>query len=143
MRIVGFFNASYSQFDLKLFDLATLLSECALAKHSISNKCLPGNNHYQATNRHDLNMYLYRILAILGVQKEVSINGHKSALDHALRSVVSNKATSKVIAVVGEVLTLNRLVIDICTRYVEGVLEDQAVRAKLDDEDLQWEMICG
>ena len=141
-KVIGYSDHTLPN-DMKVLEMATLLGAVILEKHFTHDKTLPGNDHYHAMDKEDLqgfNKNLERIFTILGDQKKHPLNEEKTARKNARRSLVATVDISEGAAVTREHLTWKRPGHGISPKFIEDIIGKQAVRKILEDESLQWDM---
>ena len=143
-RIVGYSDHTMPG-DMKTLEVAALLGAEIIEKHFTHDKTLPGNDHYHAMDKRDLQLFYDRfdgLMGLLGESEKRVLEVEKSARLHARRSLVASRLIRA-----GSVISTTDL---ICKRPGSGIspkLIDDVIgmTAKSDineDERLAWEKLC-
>jgi sialic acid synthase SpsE len=141
--VIGYSDHVVPDETMSALEVAVLHGCVILEKHFTHDKTLPGNDHYHAMDKQDLQAFLaklnkYQVLLSECSDKDLKIE--QQAREHARRSIVANGDIEA-----GEFLTENNL---ICKRpahgvspiYWDEVIGKKAVMNIDDDTPLQWRM---
>jgi len=143
-RIVGYSDHTMPG-DMTTLEVAALLGAEIIEKHFTHDKTLPGNDHYHAMDKRDLQSFCQRfdrLLGLFGESEKRVLEVEEPARRHARRSLVASRLIRA-----GSVISVTDL---ICKRPGSGIspkLIDDVVgmTAKSDineDERLAWEKLC-
>jgi N-acetylneuraminate synthase len=142
--LIGYSDHVVPDETISALEVAALKGAVIIEKHFTHDKTLPGNDHYHAMNKTDLQAFvkkleIYQVLTLGSNKKDLS-NEELSRM-HARRSIVSKYDIKK-----GELFDETNL---ICKRPAHGISpihwdEIVGTRANADipeDMHIQWEMI--
>jgi N-acetylneuraminate synthase len=124
--------------------LATLLGSQILEKHFTHDKTLPGNDHYHAMDRDDLQLFCASLDTLRtlygGHEKDLALES--MAITHARRSIVAARAIRA-----GELLTANNLIAKRPGHGISPAEWDRVVGAAAacdidEDTPLSWDMVA-
>lgn len=128
---------------ISALEAATLLGASILEKHFTHDKTLPGNDHYHAMDRHDLERFVsklktYRVLVGVGVK---ALRYEEIARKHARRSIVAARRIER-----GEVFSEDNLIAKRPGHGISPLCWDEIVGRKSavvieDDELLRWSQV--
>ncbi len=128
---------------ISALEMASLLGSCILEKHFTHDKNLPGNDHYHAMDKYDLQKFLNKIkkYKTLNGQKEKNLDLEKNAILHARRSIASNGFIKK-----GDYITENNIIAKrpghgISPIYWDEIIGKKAIKDIEDDTLINWNML--
>jgi N-acetylneuraminate synthase len=141
-KLIGYSDHTLPH-DMKVCEMATLLGSVIIEKHFSHDKTLPGNDHYHAMDKHDLQVFrrnLERTFTVLGSFKVEALAAEEPARRNARRSLVSahDIPAGKVIEVSD--LTFKRPAHGISPRSIDELVGKTAKQAITEDAVLQWGM---
>jgi N-acetylneuraminate synthase len=127
--------------DMRILEIATLLGARVLEKHFTHDKTLPGNDHYHAMDKNDLQRFLLRLkstLASIGEFRLRALPEEDSARVNARRSLVTSRALKAGEWLAPENLTWKRPAHGISPRHYDEVTGMRARRDLPEDTVLAW-----
>ena len=130
--------------DMRNLEIASLLGAKILEKHFSHDKTLPGNDHYHAMDKYDLQLFMKqmeRVVNIVGNQHKSVLATEEISRRNARRSLVANKNIAKDKIIEASDLTFKRPAHGICPSKLNEVLGKKAVVEILEDEILQWRFL--
>ena len=141
-KLIGYSDHTLPH-DMKVCEMATLLGSVIIEKHFSHDKTLPGNDHYHAMDKHDLQVFrrnLERTFTVLGSFKVEALAAEEPARRNARRSLVSAQdiPAGKVIELSD--LTFKRPAHGISPRSIDELVGKTAKQAIAEDAVLQWGM---
>ena len=142
-KIIGYSDHTLPN-DMKVCELATMLGSVIIEKHFTHDKTLPGNDHYHAMDKYDLQLFrdnLDRVFDILGVFKIEAIEDEDLARKNARRSLVAQKDIPKGKIIEESDLTFKRPAHGISPKFIDEVVGKTAVSDISDDVVMQWNML--
>ena len=131
--------------DMKILEVATLLGARILEKHFTHNKLLPGNDHYHAMNKEDLQVFrknMQRILSAVGPLEITALASEEPARRNARRSLVAARAIAAGTIISEKDLTWKRPAHGISPRHYDEVLGMKALTPIEEDTVLRWEYLA-
>lgn len=129
--------------DMQVCEIATLLGARIIEKHFTHDKTLPGNDHYHAMDKHDLQRFCSRldsIFAILGSFRVTALAEEEPARQNARRSLVAARQIPAGKLIDHDDLTFKRPAHGISPRNIDELLGKTAINTIDDDVVLQWHM---
>ena len=123
---------------------AVALGASIIEKHFTHDKTLPGNDHYHAMDKDDLQLFrdnLDRVFDILGVFKVEVLEDEDLARKNARRSLVAQKDIPKGKIIEESDLTFKRPAHGISPKFIDEVVGKTAVNDISDDVVMQWNML--
>lgn len=142
-KLIGYSDHTMPQ-NMKNLELATLLGAVIVEKHFTHDKTLPGNDHYHAMDKHDLELFfrnLNYVELVLGTDEVVSLPVEEISRKHARRSLVASRKINTGEKILREDLTWKRPGSGISPKYIESVVEKKAISEIGKDAVLKWEML--
>ena len=142
-KIIGYSDHTLPN-DMDVLEIATLLGATILEKHFTHDKTLPGNDHYHAMDKDDLQIFIHklqRIFILLGEQKKYPLLSENIARKNARRSLVSACNIVNGAFITKDQLTWKRPADGISPRDIDKLIGKQVVRDIAEDEVLQWNMM--
>ena len=142
-KIIGYSDHTLPN-DMKVCELATMLGSIIIEKHFTHDKNLPGNDHYHAMDKDDLQLFrdnLDRVFDILGVFKVEALEDEDLARKNARRSLVAQKDIPKGKIIEESDLTFKRPAHGISPKFIDEVVGKTAVNDISDDVVMQWNML--
>lgn len=142
-KIIGYSDHTLPQ-DMKVCEMATILGSVIIEKHFTHDKTLPGNDHYHAMDKEDLNLFrknLERIFEILGSFKVEALDAEAPARANARRSLVALRDIPKGKIIAKEDLTFKRPAHGVSPKFIDDVVGRIALIDIKDDDVLQWNML--
>jgi len=142
-KIIGYSDHTLPN-DMKVCELATMLGSVIIEKHFTHDKTLPGNDHYHAMDKDDLQLFrdnLDRVFDILGVFKVGALEDEDLARKNARRSLVAQKDIPKGKIIEESDLTFKRPAHGISPKFIDEVVGKTAVNDISDDVVMQWNML--
>jgi N-acetylneuraminate synthase len=142
-KIIGYSDHTLPG-EMKVLEMATLLGAVILEKHFTHDKTLPGNDHYHAMDKNDLQLFkknLKSIFSILGDQKKRPLSSEEPARSNARRSLVAANDIPQGTIIKREDLTWKRPAHGISPKFIEDVLGQKAVKEIAEDDVLQWRLL--
>jgi len=130
--------------DMQVLELATLLGARILEKHFTHEKTLPGNDHYHAMDKYDLekfNSRLQSIQQLLGSYEKAAIPSESPAREHARRSLVAATSIPAGTILRAEHLISKRPAHGISPVEIDGVLGRTASVDINEDDLLSWNQL--
>lgn len=130
--------------EMKVLEIATLLGSMIIEKHFTHDKTLPGNDHYHAMDKDDLNKFnkmLDEILTIVGNEKVHALEIESKSRANARRSLVAKQNIPKEKKIDYHDLTWKRPASGISPRFIDDVIGKKAVSEIKADEVLIWEKL--
>lgn len=127
--------------DMEVMKIATLLGAAVIEKHFSHDKTLPGNDHYHAMDKEDLehfNQLMDRTFELLGSFTLTALPDEEKARQNARRSLVAARDIPEGKVIDRDDLTWKRPAHGISPRNIETVIGKKALRAIAEDEILQW-----
>jgi N-acetylneuraminate synthase len=141
-RVVGYSDHTLPD-DMRILELAYVLGAEILEKHFTHDKSLPGNDHYHAMDKHDLEKFrgnIARVVMLLGKQEKHALPSEGAARQHARRSLVAACAIGAGTKITEEMLTWKRPAHGISPAEICEVIGLSASRDIAEDDLLTWEM---
>ncbi len=127
--------------DMHILELATILGATVLEKHFTFDKTLPGNDHYHAMDKNDLEAFYKRIrraLNAIGPLEVRALPEEAPARRNARRSLVAARNIAAGEIITGADLTWKRPAHGISPKYYEKVIGMVASRDLPEDTVMQW-----
>ena len=142
-KLIGYSDHTMPQ-NMKSLELATLLGAVILEKHFTHDKTLPGNDHYHAMDKHDLELFFRNINyveLVLGTDEVISLPGEEISRKHARRSLVALRKINAGEKILREDLTWKRPGSGISPKYIDSLIGKKAISEIEKDVVLKWEMV--
>ncbi|MBL09627.1 MAG: acetylneuraminic acid synthetase [Acidiferrobacteraceae bacterium] len=142
-KLIGYSDHTMPK-KMKSLELATLLGAVILEKHFTHDKTLPGNDHYHAMDRHDLELFfrnLNHVELILGTDEIASLPSEEISRKHARRSLVAARRINSGENILREDLTWKRPGSGISPKYIDSLIGKKAISEIEKDVVLKWEMV--
>lgn len=130
--------------DMRSLEIATLLGAVVLEKHFTHDKTLPGNDHYHAMDKQDLDLFrsnMQRVFTLLGEQRKHALESEDPAREHARRSLVAVKNIAAGTRIGREHLTWKRPAHGVSPKDYERVVGRLARVDIVEDTVLQWDLL--
>jgi N-acetylneuraminate synthase len=130
--------------DMRTLEVATLLGARILEKHFTFDKTLPGNDHYHAMDKEDLQRFranMERVRALVGPVAVQALASEEPARKNARRSLVAARDIPAGAVIAREDLTWKRPAHGISPRCIDEVLGMQARASIPEDTVLQWRLL--
>ena len=121
-----------------------MLGAEVLEKHFTHDKSLPGNDHYHAMDRQDLDSFcreLSRSIQILGVANKKVLESEEPARQHARRSLVAAVSIPVGTKISRDHLTWKRPGAGISPREIDDVIGCYAAQDIAEDELIEWSQL--
>ncbi len=128
---------------MEVLKIATLLGAAVLEKHFTHDKTLPGNDHYHAMDKKDLQHFHSELdftMRVLGDFKKKPLPSEEKSRANARRSLVALKSIRSGEAVSREHLTWKRPASGISPKDIDQLIGKTALRDIGEDEVLKWNM---
>jgi N-acetylneuraminate synthase len=142
-RLIGYSDHTVPG-EMKVLEVATLLGAFILEKHFTHDKTLPGNDHYHAMDKNDLNRFrlnMESVLTLVGSCDKKALESEGPARENARRSLVATRAINCGQSVSREDLTWKRPASGISPKDIEQLVGRKAARDIDEDEIIFWEMV--
>ena len=143
-RLIGYSDHTLPG-DMSILEMATLLGAVILEKHFTHDKRLPGNDHYHAMDRQDLQRFHKRLDALfarLGSFEVAALPSEAPARRHARRSLVAQHDLPKGHVIAREDLTWKRPAHGISPREIDLVVGMATRHGIPADSVIRWENLC-
>lgn len=130
--------------DMKVLEIATLLGAVIIEKHFTHDKSLPGNDHYHAMDKNDLNEFrqnLQRTLSIVGDERITALSSEQVSRENARRSLVAKRDIPKEKKIEYEDLTWKRPAKGVSPKYIDEIIGKVATENIQVDKVLKWTQI--
>ncbi len=121
-----------------------MLGAKIVEKHFTHDKSLPGNDHYHAMDKNDLQLFISKaneIIKLIGSYKKKSLDTEELARLNARRSLVAKKQIEQGSIITEEDLTFKRPAHGIPPYNFEDLIGKRAKVEILQDTILTWDMI--
>jgi N-acetylneuraminate synthase len=122
---------------------AVLLGAAVIEKHFTHDKTLPGNDHYHAMDKKDLQLFWQKWSStqeLLGSFKLEALKDEEPARRNARRSLVANKDIPQGKIIESEDLTWKRPAHGIGAQYFDQLVGKKALKEIKEDTVLHWNM---
>lgn len=132
--------------DMRNLETAVLLGASILEKHFTHDKSLPGNDHYHAMDKQDLEKFcgrLDRLFESLGEDKKRSMPSEEPARLNARRSLVAKRKIASGEKIKLEDLTWKRPGNGISPKEIEGIVGCRVAKNIDEDHIFQWSDFVG
>lgn len=142
-KVIGYSDHTLPR-EMKVLEVATLLGAVILEKHFTHDKGLPGNDHYHAMDKNDLQKFcrsLDTLFELLGSSKKHPLLQEASARKNARRSLVAAKDIGEGAVVTCDDLTWKRPASGISPMEIDSVIGKRAIRSILADEVITWNIL--
>jgi len=139
-KIIGYSDHTLPK-DMKVCEIATLLGSTIIEKHFTHDKTLPGNDHYHAMDKEDLQKFkssLIRIFQILGSFKVNSLEEEATSRREARRSLVACRNIQKGSIIQYDDLTFKRPAHGVSPKYIDEVVGRIATVDIFEDDIIKW-----
>ena len=140
-KIIGYSDHTLPK-EMKVLEIAALLGARIIEKHFTYDKSLPGNDHYHAMDKKDLQRFiknLSEVETLLGSFDKVSLQSEESSRKNARRSLIASQFIPMGKVIDENDLTFKRPATGISPREVDRVIGAKASRDIDEDSVLQWE----
>lgn len=130
--------------DMQTLETAFLLGARIIEKHFTHDKSLPGNDHYHAMDRQDLETFIERINRVcnlIGDEKKTSLESEEISRENARRSLVTSKKLKKGDIILASDLTYKRPAHGISPKFIDEVAGKELLEDIDDDIAMKWHMI--
>ena len=130
--------------DMKSLEIATLLGAKILEKHFTHDKTLPGNDHYHAMDKTDLEKFLRNldgILEFLGESEKRALEVEESARRNARRSLVACRSILAGSIISLDDLTWKRPAHGISPKLIDQVVGRKARNMIAEDDIITWDQL--
>jgi sialic acid synthase SpsE len=127
--------------DMKTLETAVLLGASILEKHFTHDKTLPGNDHYHAMDKNDLEIFnqnLDRLFELLGEEGKRSLPVEDSARKNARRSLVARRHIPAGVKIQPEDITWKRPATGISPSDIDRIINSKTAKDISEDTILQW-----
>lgn len=141
-KMIGYSDHTLPK-DMKVLEMATLLGAVILEKHFTHDKTLPGNDHYHAMDKEDLETFhnkMNQFFQILGDETKFPLETETLARKNARRSLVAAKNIPEGAIISPLDLTWKRPAHGVSPKHIEDVIGKRVVRKITEDEVIQWYM---
>ncbi|EIC22312.1 N-acetylneuraminate synthase family protein [Thiorhodovibrio frisius] len=141
-RVIGYSDHTLPK-DMKTLEVATLLGAQILEKHFTYDKTRPGNDHYHAMDKADLQRFhgrMNRLLPLLGNPRKQPLPSEAPARAYARRSLVAARAIPAGKRIDPADLTWKRPATGIDPRDYDQLLGQMAAVEIAADHILQWNL---
>ena len=142
-NIIGYSDHTLPK-EMKVCEMATMLGAVIIEKHFTHDKSLPGNDHYHAMDKEDLNKFkasLETTFEILGSFKIEALEDEEKSRLNARRSLVAAKDISKGKIIEKSDLTFKRPAHGISPKFINEVVGKIATIDIQEDTVLKEDMI--
>jgi len=142
-NIIGYSDHTLPK-EMKVCEMATMLGAVIIEKHFTHDKSLPGNDHYHAMDKEDLNKFnasLETTFEILGSFKIEALEDEEKSRLNARRSLVAAKDIQKGKIIDKSDLTFKRPAHGISPKYIDEVVGKIATIDIQEDTVLKEDMI--
>lgn len=132
--------------DMKTLEVATLLGSRIIEKHFTYDKTLPGNDHYHAMDKADIQRFHKRMktqISLLGQRSKQPLESEALSRANARRSLVAMRPIPAGKAIDAADLTWKRPGRGIDPRDFDSLLGRVAIQDIDEDSVLQWGMFGG
>jgi N-acetylneuraminate synthase len=130
--------------DMRVLETAALLGARILEKHFTHDKTLPGNDHYHAMDKRDLQRFtdsMRRIRSMIGTPELRSLPSEEAARNNARRSLVAARNIPAGSIINERDLTFKRPAHGISPRHYDEIMGMRARADIAEDSVLQWSML--
>jgi sialic acid synthase SpsE len=127
--------------DMKTLETAVLLGASILEKHFTYDKTLPGNDHYHAMDKNDLEIFnqnLDHLFELLGEEGKRSLPVEDSARKNARRSLVARRHIPAGVKIQPEDITWKRPATGISPSEIDRIINSKTAKDISEDTILQW-----
>jgi N-acetylneuraminate synthase len=141
-RLIGYSDHTLPH-DMKVCEVAVLLGASIIEKHFTHDKSLPGNDHYHAMDRGDLQQFRDNLAAtfeMLGSFDVKALPGEELARRNARRSLVAARDIPAGKVVEAPDLTFKRPAHGISPRSIDELIGRKALASIAEDSVLLWGM---
>jgi sialic acid synthase SpsE len=142
-NIIGYSDHTLPK-EMKVCEMATMLGAVIIEKHFTHDKSLPGNDHYHAMDKEDLNKFkanLETTFEILGSFKIEALDDEEKSRLNARRSLVAAKDIQKGKIIEKSDLTFKRPAHGISPKYIDEVVGKAAKVDIMEDDIIREELI--
>lgn len=139
-KIIGYSDHTLPK-DMKTLEVATLLGARIIEKHFTHDKNLPGNDHYHAMDKNDLQLFnaqLDRIFELIGKKGVGSRSNENLSRKNARRSLVANRDIQVGETLSYDDLTWKRPASGISPKLIDDVIGRVLLEKMEEDEILRW-----
>ncbi len=143
-KIVGYSDHTLPD-DMKALEIAVLLGAIILEKHFTLNKNLPGNDHYHAMDKNDLQRFRKNLeddFSLLGMFAVSALESEEPARQNARRSLVAKRTIFRHAFIESEDLTWKRPGTGISPKDIDLVVGKRAAVTIEKDALLEWGFLC-
>jgi N-acetylneuraminate synthase len=130
--------------DMKVLELATLMGAMIIEKHFTFDKTLSGNDHYHAMDKEDLKNFfknIERTIDILGKYDKTYLPAEEQARQNARRSLIAKRNIPAGKKIEKDDLTWKRPATGISPKYIDEIIDKEALYNIEVDTILQWKDI--
>jgi sialic acid synthase SpsE len=142
-NIIGYSDHTLPK-EMKVCEMATMLGAVIIEKHFTHDKSLPGNDHYHAMDKEDLNKFkanLETTFQILGSFKIKALDDEEKSRLNARRSLVAAKDIQKGKIIEKSDLTFKRPAHGISPKYIDEIVGKAAKVDIMEDDIIREELI--
>ncbi|MDG1440683.1 MAG: N-acetylneuraminate synthase family protein [Flavobacteriales bacterium] len=142
-NIIGYSDHTLPK-EMKVCEMATILGAVIIEKHFTHDKSLPGNDHYHAMDKEDLNKFkanLETTFEILGSFKIEALDDEEKSRLNARRSLVAAKDIQKGKIIEKSDLTFKRPAHGISPKYIDEVVGKAAKVDIMEDDIIREELL--
>ncbi len=142
-KIIGYSDHTLP-FDMKVLEIAALLGCQIIEKHFTHDKSLPGNDHYHAMDKCDLETFIKiinRNSKILGDNFKQPLKSEDISRLNARRSLVISKDIKKNEVINFDHLTWKRPATGISPSEIDKVIGMKVKKDMFEDDILEWKFI--
>ena len=130
---------------MNVLEIAAILGARILEKHFTFDKTLPGNDHYHAMDKTDLELLMNKlenIRPIIGSCRKHPLLSEKPARENARRSIVAKREITIGKRIETDDLTWKRPAFGISPKHMEEVVGRVTTREIKKDEIITWSMMA-
>jgi|TARA_B100001964_G_C14235438_1_gene602189 N-acetylneuraminate synthase len=142
-RVIGYSDHTLPG-DMKSLEIATILGAEILEKHFTHDKTLPGNDHYHAMDKEDLEIFVKNIdsvLALIGESRKRVLEIEEIARRNARRSLVASRAIPAGSVISIDDLTYKRPAHGISPKLIDHVQGRKARQPIAEDDIITWDLL--
>ena len=142
-KLIGYSDHTLPN-DMKVMEMATLLGVAIIEKHFTHDKSLPGNDHYHAMDKDDLNAFhvqMKRVMSILGDQNKYPLETETPARNNARRSLVASCQIPHGTKIQKKHLTWKRPASGIPPKKINEIIGCTCRNDIMKDQIIKWSLI--
>jgi N-acetylneuraminate synthase len=142
-RVIGYSDHTLPG-DMRSLEIATILGAEILEKHFTHDKTLPGNDHYHAMDKEDLEIFVKNIdsvLALIGESRKRVLEIEEIARRNARRSLVASRAIPAGSVISIDDLTYKRPAHGISPKLIDHVQGRKARQPIAEDDIITWDLL--